>query len=166
MSVPNFLMPQEQVIEELKNFFDIRELVDEATFNKWGDRAWMFFDYRLLVNLLWLRVEIDKSITVNTWLWGGRFDERGLRTTVSPLVVSRVNRGRLYLTAHLRGQAIDFDVKGMTANEVRAWLVAKGNEVPFPIRLERNLNGSPISWTHLDVVFEAHNPHVYEFDIS
>jgi hypothetical protein len=42
--------------------------------------------------------------------------------------------------------AVDFDVTGMKAEEVRKWI--KDNQIflPYPIRLEEDVN-----WVHLDV---------------
>jgi len=36
------------LIAELSNYFGIKELVDERTFNRWGDRSWRYFDRDLL----------------------------------------------------------------------------------------------------------------------
>jgi hypothetical protein len=155
-------MSYEETLSELKTYFGIHELVDETVFNKYGERAWRFFDQRLLETLLYIRVNLDKSMTINNWKWGGSFSQRGLRTNVSPLVKKKTS---LYLSAHLRGGAIDFDVKDMTSIEVREWLVSKADELPHKIRLENNMNGKPISWVHLDVDNEARNPKVYLFDV-
>lgn len=155
-------MNQDRVIRKLKRYFDIEELVDKEVYGRYGERAWRFFDYRLLVVLLWLREEINSPITINNWKFGGSFDERGLRTNRSSIVRKK---NRLYLSAHLRGSAIDFDVEGMTSIEVRSWLKVREDQVPFHIRLERKLNGKEISWVHLDVDFEPKNSKVYLFDI-
>lgn len=151
-------MAHEEVVKNLKEYFVIEELVDRTVFNKYGERAWRFFDRRLLDNLLWIRTNINKSMTINNWLWGGSFDERGLRTNISDLVKRKT---RLYLSAHLRGGAVDFDVKGMTAQEVRDWLVANADGLPHKIRVEETLNGKKISWVHIDVDDESKNPKVY-----
>jgi hypothetical protein len=112
--------------------------------------------------LLYIRINIDKGITVNNWKWGGKFTQRGLRTNVSPLVK---NKKGLYLSAHIRGAAVDFDVDGMTAVEVRKWLVKHVAELPHKIRLENEMNGKQINWCHLDVDNEPKNEKVYLFNI-
>lgn len=156
------VIDQNKLLNRLKDYFGIEELVDKTVYNKYGEKAWRFFDPRLIHNLWWIRTNIAKSITVNNWSWGGSFDERGLRTNISPLVKSK---NRLYLTAHLRGAAVDFDVKGMSANDVRGWIKDNELNLPYPCRLERRLNGNFISWVHLDVDYEPTNPKVYMFDI-
>lgn len=155
-------MEPEEMIKQLKNYFKIEELVDETVYNTYGESAWRFFDVRLLDTLLFIRLELNKSMTINNWKWGGQFSQRGLRTNISPLVKSKTG---LYLSAHLRGGAVDFDVKDMSAIEVREWLVSKSKQLPHKIRLENNMKGKPISWVHLDVDYEAKNPKVYLFDV-
>lgn len=150
------------LVDKIKKHFSIEEFVDKTVADKYGDRAWRFFDPRLLETILWIRETLDKPITANNWKWGGNFDERGLRTNISPLVAKKKG---LYLSAHLRGAALDFDVNGMTATEVRDWLEENAKDVPHKIRLEDNMKGKQISWVHLDVDDEPRNPKVYRFDV-
>jgi len=154
-----------ELIAELEKYFSIEEFVDETVFNKYGTRAWRFFDPRLLETILMIRVALDKSITINNWKWNGRFSQRGLRTNISSLVQNKSLKNRLYLSAHLRGAAIDFDVKGMTSVEVRTWLVENEDMLPYKIRLENLMNGKPIGWIHLDCDDEEKNPKVYLFNV-
>lgn len=51
-------------------------------------------------------------------------------------------------SAHITGCAVDFDVSGMSCDEVRAKLLPKLEE--FGLRMENNGVGS--SWIHLDVM--------------
>ena len=69
------------------------------------------------------------------------------------------------MSAHNQGEAVDFHVKGMTANEVRLWIVKNQILLPHPIRLEVNFNPHGLSesairqkiatdkmnWVHLDL---------------
>jgi hypothetical protein len=79
--------------------------------------------------------------------------------------MSKFRKGRMYLSAHVMGRAIDFDVKGMTAEQVRLWLVEVEDILPYKIRLENKMNGKQISWVHLDVYWNEKNNHVYLFNI-
>ena len=157
-------MTQYQILQAVKKHFSIGELVDETVYNKFGEKAWRFFDPRLLHTLAIIRKELDKPITINNWKWNGSFSQRGLRTNISPIVVGKYH---LYLSAHLRGAAVDFDVQGMTAPKVREWLQENEKTLPYPIRLENRKisTGQQISWVHLDVDYEPDNPHVYLFDV-
>tara|TARA_R100000995_G_scaffold70727_2_gene39350 strand:- start:29025 stop:29483 length:459 start_codon:yes stop_codon:yes gene_type:complete len=149
-------------IKTIKDFFRIEELVDKGVYDKFGESAWRFMDEKLLDCLLAIRNELGVPISVNNWIYGGRFTQRGLRHNRSPLVTSREN---IYLSAHMFGKAVDFDVSGMTAVEVREWIVKNPSKIPCKIRLERNLNGKPITWVHLDVMSDEDKPKVYQFDV-
>jgi hypothetical protein len=164
-----YKMKTKELYDKLLEFFDVRELVSPGAYEKFkhlGDYFFLSrFDKRLLENLLWIRVNVGASITVNDWLWGGRFDERGIRDTSTPMVQARAKRNDAWLSGHVLAMALDYDVEGQTAVEHREWLKKHENELPHPIRLERNLNGKPISWVHMDVCDDPKNPKVYEFDI-
>lgn len=148
--------------EKIKDYFDIRELVDKQTFDRFGEKAWMFFDPRLIETILFIRETLCKPIIANTWHLGGNLSQRGLRTNLSPLVK---NKSGLYLSAHRQGMALDFDVRGMKAYEVRDWLEDNEDALPHKIRLENEMNGEQISWVHLDTFDYKNNPKVYMFNI-
>ncbi len=130
----------------IKDYFDIRELVCRHIYNKFGDGAWQFFDNSLLETLLVIREKLDKPITVNNWHIGGEFTQRGLRCNVCSLVSRQTKIENVYMSAHMQGTGIDFDVKGMSANAVREWLKYNQVLLPYPIRLEEG-----VSWVHLDL---------------
>lgn len=150
------------LINATKEFFTIEEFVDETVFNRYGEQAWKFIDPTILESLLVVRIYLKKPITINNWHIGGKFSQRGLRHNMSAIVKKKT---RLYLSAHIFGKAIDFDVKGMTAVEVREWIVENKNKFPHKIRLERNMNGNPISWVHMDTMSDPLKPKIYQFDV-
>lgn len=155
--------------DDFLQYFDVEEIVSDEFFKQHGHRGPYFalshFDPRLLEVMLWVRTSLKKKITINNWKWGGRFSQRGLRDNLQQLVKSATAKQRVYLSGHVLAMAFDFDVDGMTAEEVRYWLVQNAAACPHPIRLERKLNGKQISWVHLDVKADPKNSHVYEFDI-
>lgn len=63
---------------------------------------------------------------------------------------------KLYVSPHMLAAGFDFDVEGMTAKEVRDWLDSNKNELPYPIRLEQDVN-----WVHLDVLTNSENKIIY-----
>lgn len=130
----------------IKDFFGIEELVCKDVYTKFGDKAWQFFDDRLLAMLLWIRENIGKPITVNNWANGGSFSQRGLRCNLCQLVADKTKKGQLYVSAHMEGTAVDFDVQGMTAQQVRQWLVNNKHRFPYPIRVEDD-----VTWVHIDM---------------
>ena len=154
-------MSREEVLNKIQNYFIIQELVDERTYNKHKENAWQFFSTDLLTCLLIIRKNLGRKITVNNWFWGGRFSQRGLRTNLSYLI----NKSKLYLSAHLMGKAVDFDVEGMTAEEVRNLIEDNADLFPCKIRLEHFKNGKPINWVHLDIFSNSNNPKIYKFNV-
>jgi len=51
-------------------------------------------------------------------------------------------------STHLKGKAVDFDVKGLSCDEVREKLLADNKLEQLKIRMENNGQGS--NWVHLD----------------
>ena len=130
----------------IKKYFQIEELVDEPTLKKYGEElCWSFFDPRLIDTLFYIREKLGKPIIINNWHRGGNLTQRGLRTNKSPMVVAKND---IYCSAHMRGQAVDFDVVHKSAQDVRFMLNSHsiGERLPHNIRLE-----SSVHWVHLDV---------------
>ena len=155
-------MNKDVLISNLEQYFKLQELVDEPTFLKYGKRCWSFLDAKLLYALWVIREDIGKPITINNWMWGGNFSQRGLRHNQSPMVKSKKG---IYLSAHCLGKALDFDVKGMKAEEVRDWIVKNNHYFDFKIRLENKLNGKQINWVHLDTVDDPNNKKIHLFNV-
>ena len=152
----------DNILKSFKKYFKIQELVDEAVYNKWGEMSWQFIDSKLMESLLVIREGLNLPMYINDWSYGGKFDERGLRHNLSDMVI---NKTQPYLSAHMMGKAVDFDVKGMTAEDVRDWICDNEELFPHKIRLEHKKNGKPINWVHLDVFDYSKNPHIYKFNI-
>ncbi len=130
--------------------FDLKELICLHVYERyikqyaWSEfQIWSLFDIELLETLLFIRKELNRAITINDWHIGGRYDERGIRCNLCDLVASKEVA---YLSAHPFAEGLDFDVAGMTAEEVRLWLEANADKLPYPIRVE---DGKP--WVHLDM---------------
>lgn len=126
--------------------FEIYELVSKKVYKKYGETAWQFFDEKLLRTIDLIRDLFDAAITINDWQWGGNFQQRGLRSNIDNIVKDHTNNNLLYCSAHCYGQAVDFDIEGYTAEEVRQYLKENKEFLPYPIRLENN-----VSWVHLDI---------------
>lgn len=158
-------MNEEEVLENIKNYFCIEEFVSKRVYTKYGESAWKFICPRLLHTVLIIREKLDKPMTINNWKWGGKFSQRGLRSNLGYIFYSMFKKRRMYLSAHVMGKAIDFDVKGMTATEVRQWLNGIHKELPYKIRLEHLMKGKPISWVHLDMYWESKNNKIRLFNV-
>jgi uncharacterized protein YcbK (DUF882 family) len=79
-----------------------------------------------------------------------------LRCIQCSIVRDKCLSGQVYVSPHILGKAVDFDVEGMKAEEVRKWLILNRDSIPYPIRLENN-----VSWVHLDV--EDNGTKIYLF---
>jgi len=160
-------MTRLDIIYNLKKYFSIEELVDRRTVETHGNDSWNFFNTDALAVLLIFREGINKPFYVNSWNWGGRYDERGLRTNVCDIVKGKTRRNQLYLSGHVLGCAFDFKVKGMSSDNVRQWALDNAELFPCKIRLENMIlrTGRTISWVHVDVIQDENNPLVYLFNI-
>jgi hypothetical protein len=139
-------------------YFELKELVCKDVYNTYKDIAWQFFDQKLLLTIDRIREKIGKPIFVNSWDSGGDFDERGFRCLKCGLVKSAIAEQRMYVSPHMTGQGVDFDVQGLLAEEVRQWIVKNANLWPYPLRLEAGVN-----WIHLDLR-DTNNGKVFIFN--
>lgn len=146
----------------IKDYFSAHELVPKDVYDKYGEGSWKFIDQSIIDCIMVVREGLGKPMTINNWFWGKQFSQRGLRPNTSPMVKGKSG---LYLSGHCFGKAVDFDVEGMTAVEVRAWIVANADKFPYKIRLERNMKGKPINWVHMDTMSDEGAPKVYQFDV-
>ncbi len=131
--------------------FTIAELVCPEVYHRFGERAWMFFDTKLLIVLSQIRERINKQIFVNNWQVHGTYTQRGLRCNLCSIVQSKTDSGVLYMSAHRLGKAVDFDVEGLVAEEVRQWIIKNKTIWAYPLRLEEDVN-----WVHMDL-FDTDN---------
>lgn len=139
-------MDRYEIINELKSYFDLYELVGPMEYSRDGDLCWRYLRTELLHTLLIVRRDIlQVPITVNTWFNGGRFDERGFRSNLSYIVKSNSSSGKLYISPHMLGCAVDFDAKGISSKDARNKIINNSDLLPYPIRLEDG-----VSWVHLD----------------
>lgn len=157
------------IYDNFLKYFNVEEIVSPQLFEKFKHKRNYFFlsrfDIRLLTTMVIIRESLDKSITINNWKWGGKFQQRGFRDTSTPMVQTKSKNDIPWFSGHVVAMAFDFDVKSMSANEVRKWLKDNKEILPFKIRLEGKLNDKYISWVHLDVISEPKNPKVYEFNV-
>lgn len=133
-------MTREEIIEQLKEYFHIKELVCDHTYAKFGENSWNFLDTDFLHVLLVLRKYILRlPMVCNT----SDKKQRGLRCNRCGLVTAKKT---VYLSAHVLGKAGDFIVQGMTASAVRTRIRECADKLPCQVRIERGK-----SWLHIDV---------------
>lgn len=102
-------------------------------------------DERLLQLLDTLRELLDSPMTINSWQWGGNREWSGLRAPDSPHYSNT--------SQHSYGRAVDFLVKGMTADEVRAKIIAWMGDgtIQDLCGVESITLELGVSWVHIDV---------------
>lgn len=133
-------MSREEIIKELKKYFDIKELVCNHIYDRFGEQAWMFLNTSLLHTLLVLRTQIiNLPMIVNTTT----LKQRGMRCNMCELVK---NKKQVYVSAHLTGNGVDFTCSTKNAEEIRNLIKNNQTMLPYSIRLEDGVN-----WVHLDV---------------
>ena len=148
-------MNRDDILREIKMFFDIKELVCNHAYDKWHDKAWQFLDTDYLHALLVIRRDILKSGMVCN---SDSAKQRGLRCNRCELVRHKQS---VYLSAHILGKAGDFTISGMTAEEARQKIKANAHLLPCNIRIEGG-----VSWLHIDVLPQSGvTQKVYEFKV-
>lgn len=133
-------MTREQILSEIRKYFDVEELVCNHTYAKWGVQSWQFLDTDYLHALLVIRRDILKK---PMWCNSKTKHQRGLRCNRCEMVRGKSS---VYLSAHVLGKAGDFDVTGMTAEQARQKIKENAHLLPCPVRLEKG-----VSWLHIDV---------------
>ena len=148
-------MTRNEILKEVKRFFDIDELVCDHTYAKWGEKAWQFLDTYLLWCLLIIRRDIVK---LPLYCNGKNQHQRGLRCNMCAEVK---NKKAVYLSAHILGKALDLTcgVPSMTAEKMRQLIKVNADLFPCNIRIEGG-----VSWLHFDVLPQyGVTQKVYEF---
>ena len=132
--------------------FKTQELVDKETYDLLGENALKLFNPGLLIDLDRLRDDLDKKIIVNTWYWKqGGYKDRGFRTKKSEV-------GNLS-SQHRIGNAIDFQVEGMDAVDVRTYIMKNKDRYHTINRMEAKVN-----WVHIDAKpLKIHQERIYLF---
>ena len=152
-------MEKSQIVDNLLMHFSVKELVCSHVYDIHGENSWLFLDEKILYILMILRNDVFKSpILINNWHTFGTFSQRGLRCPFCLLNLEKKAAEELYLSAHNFGQAFDFDVQNVSADQARRTLYFHYKELKYPIRLERNVN-----WVHLDTFNNLKGVGIYEF---
>lgn len=146
-------MTRDEIITQLRKYFQISELVCDHVFSAWGQRAWQFLDTTYLHNLLVIRRDIlQVPMTCNH----AGSNQRGLRCNRCQLVREKA---KPYLSSHVLGRAGDFTVQGMTAQEARSRIRNNAHLLPYPLRMEGG-----VSWLHIDTLPQyGITDKIYEF---
>lgn len=146
-------MERNAIINSLRHYFRIEELVCDHIYDEWGERSWQFLDTDFLHCLLIIRRDIlQRPMICNN----KTLTQRGVRCNLCDLVNEKKD---LYMSSHILGKAGDFTILGIEAEEARALIKSNAHLLPCNIRIE-----SGVSWLHFDVLPQyGVNQKVYEF---
>lgn len=146
-------MTRSSILSQIRQFFDVEELVCNHTCKRWISASWQFLDTDYLHCLLIIRRDILKRPMYCNYSGA---TQRGLRCNLCEIPKGKKE---VYLSAHVLGKAGDFTVQGMTALEARELIKKNARLLPCNIRLEGG-----VSWLHFDVMpqYGIHQK-VYEF---
>ena len=154
-------MTRQEIIRQLKRYFDIRELVCSHTYQKFGENvSWQFLDTEALHTLLVLRTQILKcGMVINDYIFGGGNEQRGLRCNICPIPKDKTDKNQIYLSAHCNGAGFDVVFgkhTGMTAEKARRLIFQYQDLLPYNVRIEKE-----VTWLHIDCYDKGVK--VYEF---
>jgi len=121
-------------------YFSIEEWVPREIASRYGKKAFMFLDTRILWTGDSFREYFNKPIFVNNYKFNGNLQYRGFRPPDVSVGAS--------LSQHRFGRALDFEVSGISANEVRQEITSHPSEVAFQY-IKRMEKDTP-TWTHVD----------------
>jgi hypothetical protein len=119
--------------------FAIQELVDPATYERFGVGAWQFFTPGALLALDGLREHFGRPITVNNWHRRGPFQFRGFRPRSCAT-------GAEY-SQHRLGNGFDCDIQGVSAEEARQEILRHKND---QLLIHINCIEADVNWLHFD----------------
>lgn len=131
--------------------FKIHELVDPATYDKFGQGAWKFFDSRLLKGIDDLRKTFG-SCTINSWKWGGQYKWSGYRSPACKIGAKN--------SLHRLWRAFDCKFKDMTAAEIRGFI--RKDPIYWGKYFSRIENG--VNWLHIDSANDTGSGHIKFFN--
>lgn len=119
--------------------FRIEELVPKAVFDKRGEKAWELINPELSVSVQAIKDYTNCRVTINDYLWGGIRNNQCFRTADFYDGFS--------LSQHLRGDAADPLIEGMSPEESRELIIymKKNGKLDYVTAMEDEVN-----WLHID----------------
>jgi len=126
-----------------------KQVLPEHIYEKEGVAGLRHMDERIIITLDILRKELGKPITVNSWSWGGDRNASGYRDVAYYDTLQKYSDST---SQHKSGRALDFQVKGMTAQDVRLFILENKEKFPYIKFLEVGplKNGQRMNWVHID----------------
>ena len=128
---------------KLTRNFSLQEFVPGFMYEEYRASARWFLNQGLVIGMQKLRHHFGASVIVNTWHNGGELNYRGYRPPDCEVGA--------YFSQHKRGNAVDFNVRGMTSDEVfDCCLRHEDTLLEYGFTTIENKEIAT-SWTHLDM---------------
>lgn len=127
-------------IIEVSNNFSLEEFIHPAILKRVGDRSLDFLHPQLVLTIQALRDKFGR-ITINNWLWDGKFKDSGLRLPLGELGAG--------MSSHKFGCAADCKFSDVEPIEVQTYIIRHQSEFPSIVRLENALVTK--TWLHVEV---------------
>jgi len=144
-----------------KNFL-VQEFVPQKIYEKYRDSSLWFIDPKIVSLAQMMRDYFGKSMTINNWHNGGSFNYRGFRndsfyyewdSSISAYKSKRKGK----LSQHRMGRAIDCNISGMTADEMREAIMSNEQQwLEMGITTIEDGAYSP-TWLHFDIRYTGKN---------
>lgn len=115
-------------------YFKAKELVSPEVYKIHGENSFKYFSKNILIFLDTLREDLQVPILVNRPSLG--FTQRGLRTTIDNIVKDEVENNKLYLSAHVLGRGVDFEVPNMDMKKVYERIINNPKKFNMITRIE------------------------------
>ena len=152
---------------KFEKYFDTHAIASLYVCNtKQPSEIYALFDERLKDLIVWVREGIGRPMYANNWILYEKlkqanpslvkFEQRGIRVKDDP---DCKRQKFVTKSAHFEGKALDFDVQGMTAQQVRVWLYDNQDSAPIRFRVEKGVN-----WVHIDVMPHKASDKAYFFN--
>lgn len=122
-------------------YFCIEEIVPKDVFLARGQKSIELFQPRAILSLIEVRILANAGITINNWKWNGLFQYRGWRP------INYYTEKAISYSQHVLFNAFDYDVKGVTAEDFRKYLITwkKEGKLQYLTGIEAG-----VSWVHND----------------
>lgn len=145
-------MTRETLIQQIKNYFNVKELVCPHVYQVFGELSWDFFREDYLETILFLRRHFGVPMFCN---YAG-LTQRGVRCNMCELVRNKI---KPYPSGHVLWCAGDWTFEGYEAEQMRQEIKKIAHLLPYPIRLERS-----VTWVHIDTLAYGRTGKITEFN--
>jgi hypothetical protein len=127
--------------------FSLAEFVPPSIYEHFVDKSVWFIDPRIVVIAQFIRDRFDATVTINNYLAGGNYQYSAFRDHLCSIGATN--------SQHRHGRAIDFRVKGMSPDEIRADIIA--NFEQYRKAGLTTIEAGTATWIHADCRFTNQN---------